>query len=107
MAEVPQGHSKSISARTYFEEVDLATYVMRLQPTSASRTYTVRRAYQEPKHPRIMILDPELELYPGTTRLPHVYSGDQLCLYTPGEWDHYMLDTEPAEDVSNFGHVSD
>lgn len=63
---------------------------MRLRPTPASRTYTVRLAYQAPKRPRVTVLEPDLELYPGATHLPHVYAGDELCLYMPGEWDHYM-----------------
>lgn len=64
--------------------------VMRLQPTPASRTYTVRLVYQPPKQPRVTVLEPDLDLYPGAARLPHVYAGNELCLYTPGEWDHHM-----------------
>ncbi|HCT80680.1 MAG TPA: hypothetical protein DGG94_05150 [Micromonosporaceae bacterium] len=64
------------------------TCTMRLQPTPASRIYTVRLFYQPPKHPKITVLDPALELYPGAKRLPHVFAPDALCLYQAGDWDH-------------------
>jgi hypothetical protein len=37
----------------------------------------------------VHVLDPPLD--PGhRERLPHVYGGDRLCLYTPGEWTSSM-----------------
>ena len=35
--------------------------------------------------------DPALELRAGAHALPHVYHGDRLCLYYPGDWKHGML----------------
>jgi hypothetical protein len=31
-------------------------------------------------------VEPHVELHPGATSLPHVYLGDKLCLYYPGQW---------------------
>jgi hypothetical protein len=64
---------------------------VRLQPSPASRTYTVRLTYRHGRRPRVTITDPPLDLCPGSTALPHVYPGDELCLYYPGEWSHHML----------------
>lgn len=63
---------------------------MRLQPTPASQTYTVRLFYQPPKHPKVTVLNPVLELHPRAKRLPHVYAPDSLCLYQARDWDHDM-----------------
>jgi hypothetical protein len=64
---------------------------MRLQPTPASRTYTVRLVYRHGRRPRVTVSDPPLALHPGAKALPHVYPGDELCLYYPGQWNHDML----------------
>ena len=64
---------------------------VRLQPSPASRIYTVRLLYRHARPPRVSVLNPALELHPGAEALPHVYSGDELCLYYPGEWTHDML----------------
>ena len=37
------------------------------------------------------MIQPRLALHPDAHALPHVYPGDQLCLYYPGEWRHDML----------------
>lgn len=67
------------------------TCVVELRPTPASRTYTVRLAYRHSRRPEVTITDPPLGLHPGASHLPHVYEGDLLCLYYPGQWKHDML----------------
>jgi hypothetical protein len=62
-----------------------------LQPTPLSPTYTVSVEYRFTNSPQVYVLDPKLD--PGhRERLPHVYTGDRLCLYTPGtgEWNRSM-----------------
>jgi hypothetical protein len=69
-------------------ELDCTT---QLQPSPASQTYTVRLAYRHGRRPRVTVTDPPLEFHSGAKALPHVYPGDELCLYLPGEWKHHML----------------
>jgi len=64
---------------------------MRIQPSPASRAYTVRLAYRHATPPSITVTDPPLELHPDAKKLPHVFIGDKLCLYYRGEWKHHML----------------
>jgi hypothetical protein len=40
--------------------------------------------------PFVWVLDPPLDAG-HRERLPHVYSEDRLCLYTPGEWNGSMF----------------
>lgn len=71
---------------------NVVRWVGPLQPTPVSPTYTVSVAYNPAWWPKVFVLDPKLD--PGhRERLPHVYSGDQLCLYTPGtsQWNRSML----------------
>ncbi|TDE25144.1 hypothetical protein [Actinomadura sp. 6K520] len=65
--------------------------ILPIQPSPASQTYMVRLRYQHGRHPQVTVSDPELTLHPDAQTLPHVYPGDQLCLYYPGEWRHDML----------------
>lgn len=62
-----------------------------VQPCPVSRKYTIRLAYRHSTRPCVTVTDPALELHPRASTLPHVYPGDQLCLYYPGEWNHSML----------------
>lgn len=62
-----------------------------LQPTAASRAYTVRMSHRHGKRPQVEVIEPQLELHPGADRLPHVYPGDQLCLYYDREWNDGLL----------------
>jgi hypothetical protein len=62
----------------------------RLQPTDLSCRYTVQVAYRRGDRPITHVRDPVLRPRPGTTGLPHVYTGDELCLYLPGEWNPTM-----------------
>jgi hypothetical protein len=64
---------------------------LRLQPTPASCVYTVRLAYRHGTRPKITVTDPALQLHPDAKTLPHVYTGDLLCLSYPGEWHEDML----------------
>lgn len=67
-----------------------------LQPSNLSANYTVRMVYKLGKRPRVSVLDPTLERYEGKA-LPHVYTGNVLCVYTPWnqEWteDQRLVDT--------------
>jgi hypothetical protein len=65
--------------------------VVPLQPSPASQVYTIRLVYRHGARPRATVVDPELALHPDAESLPHVYPGDELCLYYPGEWRHDML----------------
>jgi len=60
--------------------------VGRLQPTATSDKYTVELEYKVPSRPRVRVLRPELRLAEGRTKLPHVFPGNELCLYTSPEW---------------------
>jgi hypothetical protein len=60
-----------------------------LQPTPVSPEYRVQIEYKLRHRPRVSVLDPALD--PGDAdRLPHTYAEDDLCLYTPGEWNSSM-----------------
>ncbi|MDX6589550.1 MAG: hypothetical protein QOI84_824 [Solirubrobacterales bacterium] len=62
-----------------------------LQPTPLSRTYSVGLAYAfGGGAPRVEVLTPQLK-EEGVSRLPHVLSGDALCLCYPWQWDDGKL----------------
>lgn len=68
---------------------DAITWTGQLQPTAVSPDYTVRMGYRTGDVARVHVLDPVLD--PGhRDRLPHVYDGDRLCLYSAGEWNGSM-----------------
>ena len=64
----------------------------RVQPTVLSAEYAVLVVYESPSAPTAEVLDP-LTLAQGTTKLPHTYGGQSLCLYLPrtGEWNSRLL----------------
>lgn len=62
-----------------------------LQPTPASRTYTVRITYRHRRRPRVTVTDPPLTLHPQATQLPHVYPDGDLCLHLPEQWTDHMF----------------
>lgn len=64
-------------------------WVGHLQPTALSPTYTVSLTYRQDHPPKVYVLDPVLDAG-HREALPHVYEGDRLCLYTPGEWHPEM-----------------
>lgn len=65
--------------------------IVPIQPTLASRTYRARIRYKHRDSPQVHIVEPALALHPDRGHLPHVYPGNALCLYYPGEWHHQML----------------
>ena len=68
---------------------DELIWVGHLRPTEFSPEYTVQLRYRLWGRPRVAVLDPQLD--PGhRSRLPHVYSEDDLCLYTSGDWNSTM-----------------
>lgn len=77
--------SKSLTVRR-----NTLRWVGTLRPSEVSPDYTVSLAYTLNKSPTVHVLDPQLD--PGhRERLPHVYSEDRLCLYTPGrDWNRSM-----------------
>jgi hypothetical protein len=67
------------------------TCTVDLQPTPARQVYTVRVVYRHGRAPQVTVTDPQLDRYPGIPALPHVYRGDVLCLYYPGQWNEGMM----------------
>jgi hypothetical protein len=65
--------------------------VVPIEPTPASQTYSALIQYRHWKPPRVHIVEPTLALHSDATLLPHVYPGNELCLFYPGEWQHNML----------------
>ena len=57
-----------------------------LRPSPTSDAYTISLEYRVPERPCVQILRPQLKLAPGRTKLPHVFKGNELCLYLTGEW---------------------
>jgi len=57
-----------------------------IRPSPLSDTYTIQITYKVPGHPKVHVISPQLRLAPGYDRLPHVFSGNELCLYLAGEW---------------------
>ena len=55
-------------------------WTVQLQPSPLSVTYTVRLQYRLGSRPVITVVDPPLERRKGEP-LPHVFEGEQLCLY--------------------------
>ena len=66
-----------------------------LQPTPMSVRYTVRIRYEHRGRPKVTVVNPELKTNPSQA-LPHVYPGDELCLYYGDEFvgtEHFIADT--------------
>lgn len=68
-----------------------------IQPLETSAQYRVRIRYALDKQPEVKVLDPKLEKRGDGGRIPHVYPGNNLCLYRPRkqEWtdQKYIADT--------------
>lgn len=62
------------------------TWTGTLKPTELSADYRVRIEHTSGRRPRISVLEPKLELG-KLKKLPHVFEGDELCVYYRGEWD--------------------
>jgi hypothetical protein len=65
------------------------TWIGEVRPTKLSAKYTVRIKYPGQGRPVITVLSPRLSMPEGKP-LPHVYPGDELCLYFPGQWTESM-----------------
>jgi hypothetical protein len=65
------------------------TWIGELRPTQLSATYTMRIEYSGHLRPAITVLSPRLTVPDGKS-LPHVFSGDELCLYFSGQWTENM-----------------
>jgi hypothetical protein len=48
--------------------------------------YLVRIRQRHGQQPQVTVIEPHLELHSNATSLPHVYPGDELCLFYPGQW---------------------
>lgn len=59
-----------------------------VQPTPRSNKYHLRITYRVGDKPRVQVIKPKLVPREPDGHLPHVYPGDELCLYLPssGEW---------------------
>lgn len=58
-----------------------------LQPTPLSRTFSLELRYGGGRRtPAVTVLTPQLRTE-DVKELPHVYAGDELCLYYPGQWN--------------------
>lgn len=67
----------------------MLSWTGRLQPTSFSPAYTVSLRYRMRVNPVVLVVDPPLD--PGhRIALPHVYSGNELCLFSRGDWRSSM-----------------
>jgi len=62
-----------------------------VQPTPRSVKYRLRITYQVGDFPRVHVTSPKLVPREPDGALPHVYSGERLCLYLPGngEWSRH------------------
>ena len=67
---------KSMVKNSLFVEGDI-------KPTPRSITYHFKLRYYVGKRPKIKIIKPELKRNFKNERIPHVYSGNELCLYYP------------------------
>jgi len=57
-----------------------------IQPSPASQVYAVRFRQRHGQQPQVTVIQPRLKVHPDATSLPHVYPGDELCLFYPGQW---------------------
>ena len=68
-----------------------------LKPKEWSPKYKIRIIYKLKRHPKVSVISPELLFAKGKSQLPHVYSGNELCLFYPNgrEWasDKFIADT--------------
>jgi hypothetical protein len=66
------------------------SWVGKLTPTAMSDTYVVRVSYRQPERPVVEVITPPLRPLPGK-RIPHIFSGEELCLHTHPEWTPNMF----------------
>lgn len=67
-------------------------WIGEVKPTPMSETYTLKIEYMFGERPRVVVLKPKLIKRPNE-RLPHVYTGNELCLYRSkyNEWNSLMF----------------
>jgi hypothetical protein len=66
-----------------------------LRPTPMSVCYTVQLQYQHRRRPKVTVLSPPLDTR-AEEPLPHVYPGNELCLYYDDEFvgtEDFIADT--------------
>src|SRR5215213_8904344 len=56
---------------------------LRIQPSPASQTYTVRLIYRHGRPPKVTVTDPPLALHPDASQLPHVIPETSCASTTP------------------------
>jgi hypothetical protein len=56
-----------------------------VHPTPLSRKYSLKLDYRPPHRPLVTV--PEVKVGVEDQSLPHVYPGNELCLYYEGEFD--------------------
>jgi hypothetical protein len=90
------GKIKSVfpaSAITYNQSS--LTWKYMLTPTPLSNSYNIKLTYVMGGQPNVYVVSPTLALYPGATKLEHVYDTKKqwLCIYyrKAGEWKSSML----------------
>ncbi len=78
-------------SRTTMNERNRLVWTGKLQPTPLSSVYTVQIIYKLGDKPQVRVLEPKL-VSPEGVRLPHVFTGNLLCLYRSkyGEWNSTM-----------------
>jgi len=71
------------------------TWKYTLVPSPLSFVYEIKLSYMIGEHPNVYIVSPTLALYPGETKLKHVYDTKKqwLCLYyrKGREWNSSMF----------------
>lgn len=71
------------------------TWAVTLQPTPMSLHYEVAIQYRHRQRPKVTVVNPVLKSREGES-LPHVYPGDELCLYYKDEFtgtEDFIADT--------------
>lgn len=59
-------------------------------PTLMCRCYKLELRYKLGRSPQVSLVEPQMETRHGE-KPPHLYQGDILCLYFPGEWNGSMF----------------
>jgi hypothetical protein len=64
-----------------------------LTPSAVSRTYMMRVSYKLGKSPKVNVISPDLSALADSKPLPHIYGGNEICLFLPGsgEWTSSMF----------------
>lgn len=61
-----------------------------VRPSPLSSPYRIRISYALETSPRVHVLSPEIRPRVDGEPIPHVYPGNELCLFAPGEWSGCM-----------------